>query len=325
MPDEMRQVMQVIRRHRRFLVSSHINPEGDALGSALALASLLRRLGKQAILANQGGIPKAFAFFPRLAPVVKSPLRKVTAEVAVTVDVPLLSRTGTIRKLIERIPFRVNIDHHVSNQRFGDVNWVDPKAAAVGEMIYRLYRAFRIQPSRDEALCLYVSIVTDTGSFRYMSTTPAVHRIAAHLIETGLSPLRVAQDLYECHSASDLRFLGEVLGGLRQACRGRVAWVEVPRALYRSGRPGPEIVDELVNFPRAVRTAEVAFVLREHGTDGKIRVSFRSKGRVDVDRIARRFGGGGHRAASGCTIEGTLAQARQKVLQVVREALGSSA
>ncbi len=317
----MRAVMETIRRHHRFMVTSHINPEGDALGSALGLASLLKRLGKKVTLANQGGIPKAFAFFPRLAPVLSGPRRPVSAEVAMTVDVPLLSRTGSISRLIRRIPLLVNIDHHVSNQRFGDINWVDPKAAAAGEMIYRLYRAFRIEPTREEALCLYVSIVTDTGSFRYMSTTPTVHRIAAGLIERGLSPLKVAQDLYECHSASDLRFLGEVLRSLRQAARGRVVWVEVPQALLKRARPGPEILDEVVNYPRAVKTAEVAFVLREQAVGGGVRVSFRSKGRVDVDRIARQFGGGGHRAASGCTVQGTLVQARAKVLRAVQKAL----
>lgn len=167
---------------------------------------------------------------------------------------------------------------------------------------------------------MYASIVTDTGSFRYLSTTPEVLRIAADLVSLGVSPLQVAQDLYECHSASDLKFLGRVLGSLRQAQGGKVAWLEVPRSVLRAGRPGPEIVDELVNYPRAVRTAEVAFVLREH-PGRKIRISFRSKGRVDVNEIAHSFGGGGHMAASGCTIEGTLAQARARVLRAVARAL----
>ena len=287
---QMEAVMQAIRSRRRFMVSAHVNPEGDALGSAIAMASLLKHLGKKVVLANQGGIPKAYAFFPRVAPVWSNPRHPASAEAAITVDVPLLSRTGTISRLIRRVPFLINIDHHVSNQRFGDINWVDPKAAAVGEMVHRLYRAFRIKPTREDALCLYISIVTDTGSFRYMSTTPTVHRIAAELIERGLSPLKVAQDLYECHAASDLRFLGEVLRSLRQAARGRAAWVEVPRKLLKRAKPGPEILDEVVNYPRSVRTAEVAFVLREQSPGKGVRVSFRSKGRVDVDRLARQFG-----------------------------------
>ena len=321
MTNEMKQVMAAIRRHRRFVVSTHINPEGDALGSALALASLLRRLGKQAVVATHGGVPKAFDFLPRVAPVGARLPARFRPEVAVTTDVPVLERIGSMIPVFQKAPLRVVIDHHVSNRRFGDVHWVDPKAAAVGEMIYRLYRAFRVRPTREEAQCMYASIVTDTGSFRYMSTTPEVHRIAAELIATGVSPLRTSQDLYECHSASDLRFLGKVLGSMSQANGGKVAWLEVPISVVRAGRPGPEIMDELVNYPRAVRTAEVAFVLREQPSRKKVRVSFRSKGRVDVNRIANSFGGGGHMAASGYTVEGTLPQARAKVLRAVGRAL----
>ena len=299
---QVKQVMQTIRRHRQFAVSSHVNPEGDALGSALALASLLKRLGKQAVVATDGGIPKAFEFFPRVAPVVGRPSQTRVPEVAITVDVPVLARLGSMSGLFEKAGVSVNIDHHVSNQLFGDVNWVDPKAAAVGEMIYRLYEAFGMKPTRDEALCMYVSIVTDTGSFRYMNTTPEVHRITSNLISRGVSPLKVGQDIYECHSPSDLRFLGKVLNSLKSTLDGKITWVEVPHPLLKSCRPGPEIVDELVNYPRSVRTAEVSFVLRDQSRDGQIRVSLRSKGRVDVNRIARSFGGGGHRAASGCTV-----------------------
>ncbi len=318
---EMKAVMEAIRGHRRFLVSSHVNPEGDALGSALALASLLKRLGKRATIANDGGIPKAFQFLPRLAPVLAGPKGNVSAEVSMIVDVPTLERVGTISRLIKRIPLVVSIDHHVSHQRFADVNWVDPDAASTGEMIYRLYQAFRLKPTRQEALCLYVSLVTDTGSFRYINTTPVVHRIAAELIGQGVSPLKVAQRLYETHSPGDLKFLGTVLRSIRNSADGEIAWLEVPLTLLKSTRAGNEIIDELVNYPRSVGSAEVAFVLRESPERGKIRVSFRSKGNVDVNDVARAFGGGGHRAASGCTVEGTLAEARQKVLRVVRQAL----
>jgi phosphoesterase RecJ-like protein len=256
-----------------------------------------------------------------VAPVLSDSRKKVSAEVSMIVDVPVFSRVGTIEPLIRRIPLVVVIDHHVSNQRFGHVNWVDPKAAAAGEMVYRLYQAFHLKPTYSEALCMYVSLVTDTGSFRYMSTTPAVHRMAADLIAIGADPLQVAQQLYESHSVRDLKFLGEVLGELKSSFGGKVAWLEVPRALLRKYTAGDEIMDELVNYPRSVRSAEVAFVLRETPKPRETRVNFRSKGRVDVNAIARHFGGGGHIAASGCTVKGTLAQARGKVLKVVREAL----
>lgn len=291
------------------------------MGSALALASLLKRLGKKVTIANEGGIPKAFRFFPKVAPVCGSPRSNVRSQVSMIVDVPVLSRTGSIEKLIAKADLVVNIDHHVSNQYFADVNWVDPKAAAAGEMVYRLYRALHMTPTKPEALCLYTALVTDTGSFRYMSTTPAVHRIASHLIEIGVDPLKIAQRLYENHAPSDLRFLGVVLQGMRHTPDGKVAWLEIPRKLLQKHRAGSEVVDELVNYPRSVASAEVAFVLKEAPQPGTIRVSFRSKGRVDVNAVAKHFDGGGHIAASGCTIHGTLAQARRRVLRVVRQAL----
>ncbi len=323
MADGMKAVMAAMRRGKRFVVSSHINPEGDALGSALALASLLKRLGKKVVVANDGGIPKAFDYLPKLAPVAGGP-RGLQADVAMTVDVPVIERTGSIQPVIERAPLSVCIDHHVSNKGFADINWVDPKAAAVGEMIYRLYRAFKKQPTQREAYCMYVSLVTDTGSFKYMNTTPAVHQIAADLISKGVSPLDVSQHLYESRSGLDLKFLGTLLKSIRVTDGGRVAWLEVNRSLVKSFHAGADILDDLVNFPRSVQTAEVAFVLKEPAEKGIIRVSFRSKGRIDVNKIARRFGGGGHMAASGCTIRGTLPEARKMILQVVRKSLKKS-
>ena len=319
---QMKAVMETMRRHKRFVVSSHLNPEGDALGSALSLASLLKRLGKEVVLCNDGGIPKAFSYLPKLVPVVHPD--KVKADVSMIVDVPVLERVGSVRPLVERTPLVVCIDHHVSNQLFADVNWVDPKAAAVGEMIYRLYEAFKEIPTKPEAYCMYVSLVTDTGSFKYLNTTPAVHKIAADLISKGVSPLDVSQHLYESRSALDLKFLGTLLRDIQVSDGGRVVWLEVNRSIVKAFRAGADVLDDLVNFPRSVQTAEVAFVLKESDKKGIVRVSFRSKGRIDVNKIARHFGGGGHMAASGCTIQATLPQARNRVLKVVRKSLKQS-
>ena len=318
----MKQVITAIRKHRSFVVTAHINPEGDAIGSALAVAFLLKRLGKKVTVANDGGMPKAFEFLPNNVPVTGRPARNFSPEVSIIVDVPVFGRVGAIKPLIERVPLVVCIDHHVSNQRFANINWVDPKASSVGEMIYRLYRGFGLKPHLAEAVCMYVSLVSDTGSFRYMSTTPAVHQIAAELIAIGVSPLQVAQQLYETRSAADLKFLGTILRTIRVTAGGKIAWLEIPVALFRASKANPEVIDELVNFPRSIQTAEVAFVAREDPKQkGRIRVSFRSKGNVDVNKIAKTFGGGGHIAASGCTMEGTLATARAKVLRAARKAL----
>ncbi|PIQ81659.1 MAG: DHH family phosphoesterase [Candidatus Omnitrophica bacterium CG11_big_fil_rev_8_21_14_0_20_64_10] len=314
------EAVRVIRKHSRFLISAHVNPDPDAMGSALALAGLLKRLGKKVLIANEGGIPPALGFLPKTAAVTDRRTR-FDPQAAMTVDVPILSRLGNMASWVEETPVVVNIDHHISNRSFGTVNFVDPSAGATGEMVHRLYRAFRVRPSAKEAFCMYVAIVTDTGSFRYANSSPAVHRIAAELIETGVRPLAVSQALYETYTPQDLRFLGEVLRRIRHSPDGRIAWVEVPRALVRRHGAGPEIEDELVNYPRSIRTAEVAMVFREAEEPGRIRVNFRSKGRVDVNRIARVFGGGGHAAAAGCSLPGTLAAIRPRVLREVRSVL----
>jgi len=187
-------------------------------------------------------------------------------------------------------------------------------------MVYRLFKAVRVVPSRDDALCLYAALVTDTGSFRYRNTTPGVHLIAADLLRRAhVNPLFVSQRLYEAHRVSDLRILGAVLRGLRTTPDGRVAWVEVPQRIVR--RASPEIIDELVNYPRAIEGVEVALAMREAPESGHVRVSLRSKGQVDVDVVARAFGGGGHMAASGCTVPGTLSHARERLLAEIRKHL----
>ena len=319
--DSIQRVIEAIRRHKRFMVSAHVNPDPDALGSGLALASLLKRLGKQVVVVTDGGMPKAFDYFPKPVRVVEHLPKKSEIEVAFTTDVPILSRTGAMEKIIAQVPVVINIDHHISNHMFGTINWVDVNASATGEMIYRLFEAFGKKPTRSEAFCLYMAIVTDTGSFRYRNTTPVVHRIAAELIAAGVDPLGVSQKLYEKHSVSDLKFLGNVLARMRYTPDRKIAWLELSSALLKKWKPGPEIRDELVNFPRSIESVEAAFVLRQESVDGKVRVSFRSKGRVDVNAIAHRFGGGGHSAASGCTVIGKLPSVRARVLRVVRQAV----
>ena len=314
----LRAVVRAIRRHRRFVIAAHINPEADALGSALALAGLLRKLGKQVQVINDGGTPEAMAWLPGSDRVAKRLPAGTAVAVAITVDVPVFARVGAVGPDLKRAGLLISIDHHVSHEGFGDLNWVDPSAAATGEMIYRLFRAMRVTPSKEDALCLYAALVTDTGSFKYRNTTPQVHLIAADLMRrAAISPMFVSQQLYEAHQASDLRLLGDVLRGLRLTPDGRVAWVEVSRAQLK--RAGPELIDELVNYPRAVKGVEVAFAMREQ--DGEVRVSLRSKGQVDVDLIARAFGGGGHMAASGCTVSGTLPQVRARLLAEIRKYL----
>ena len=305
------QIQNVIRRHKRFLLTSHINMEGDSLGSQLALKGLLEKLGRRAEVVCDGGTPKAYRFLPGASSVRERP--SFPYEVAFVLDCPLLSRIGRTQRFIDPKKPLCVIDHHISNEYFGTVNWVEPKAAAVGEMIYELFEIMKVQIDRNDAVNLYVSIVTDTGSFRYSNTTRETHRIAAELIAKGVEPAKTASDLYESHSLSSRRLLTDVLKTLAVTPDGTVAWLKVKRSTLRRWKATAEETEGFVDFARSIAGVQVAFSLREAGPN-QTKVSLRSKGAADVNRIAKAFGGGGHRAASGCIIPLPLKQAEKALL-----------
>jgi len=210
----------------------------------------------------------------------------------------------------------VNIDHHHDNRRYGTVNWIDPTAAATGEMVYQLLVALGVAITPAIATNLFTAIHMDTGSFRYSNVTPETFRIAGALVTAGADPYRVSNALYERRSANALHWLGEALRRIELSEDARVAWLALPADLV------PESfieAEDLVNYPRSIESVRVACLLRER--DGRVKVSFRGKGDVDVSAIARKFGGGGHPNAAGCTITGPLADATETALAAVRAAL----
>ncbi len=315
---ERAKLIRMIRRHKHFLVTSHVNPEGDSLGSALALRRLLLKLGKRVEVVLDGPVPGAYRFLPDISVVKQKPSGPV--EAGLIVDCPILERIGRVSRFLEGgKPIGV-IDHHISNERFGTVNWVEPEAAAVGEMLFALFKAMRVKVALPEAIHLYVSIVTDTGSFRYSNTTAHVHKVTSELVRLGVDPAAIARNLYESHSFSSRRLLARTLKTLRLDCGGKVASLEVTRRMLASCQGKSEETEGFVDFARSLKRVQVAVFFREE-KNGGIKISFRSKGKVNVNRIASRFGGGGHRAASGCMVPGSLTHAKKRVLSEVRKAL----
>jgi bifunctional oligoribonuclease and PAP phosphatase NrnA len=239
--------------------------------------------------------------------------------VAVLTDCPNPERTEGLLALARQAGGRVvNIDHHHDNRRYGDVNWVEPRAAATGEMVYALLVALGAPLTRAIATNLFTAIHTDTGSFRYSNVTPETFRIAGALVAAGADPAFISNQLYERRSARALRLLGETLARVELSPDGQVAWLALPAGAV------PEAfieAEDLVNYPRSVDSVRVACLLREQ--DGGVKVSLRGKGDVDVSRIAARFGGGGHPNAAGCTVFGPLEQATQSVLTAVHAALSA--
>lgn len=311
-------VVKIIKGNKKFLISSHINAEADAVGSQFALASILRRMGKRVTLVNQDSLPYNLLFLSKGLNLNGRP--KGNFDVAIVLDAPELKRVGRVARYLANARLILNIDHHVSNNLYADVNWVDTKASSVGEMIFRLCPALGLKINKYEALCLYAAIMTDTGSFKYISTTSKTHQITAQLLDKGISPNRVYKNIYESNSFQDMVLLGKSLATMKKCAGGKIASITVTKQMLKSTGAYLEAAEDFVNFVRSVRGVKVAISFRELNKN-EIRVSLRSHGEIDVNKIAGRFGGGGHIAASGCTIRGSLKEAERKLIKVVKEFL----
>ncbi len=316
----LNRVLEVFKEKDNFLITAHINPEGDSVGSQLAIHALLKKLGKRSAVVNHDEVPENLLFLPGSRSILREVPRDFKAEVLVVVDCPVKERTGRVHGLVEGEPFVVNIDHHVSNEFFGDVNWVEPEASSVGEMIFSLIKNLGITVDKDLATVIYAAIVTDTGMFNYDNTSSNTHKVAGELIASGVNPKTMHKEIFESKSTAEVRLLGRALTTLEVEHGGRLAQMTLTRDMYR--QEGVDIIstDEFINFPRSIRGVEVAVFFKEGG-DSSVNVSFRSSGRVDVNVLASHFGGGGHAQASGCLIECTLSEAKEKVLSEVRKSL----
>jgi phosphoesterase RecJ-like protein len=309
--NNLEEICRVFREKDRFLVACHENPEGDAIGSELALALALRKMGKTVTVLNADPVPGNLAFLPGADSVVHE-ADGSRYEVAVVVDCGSTERTGRVRAELCKPPVLVNIDHHRTNGGCGSHCLVDPEAAATGMLIYRILSAMGGEIDYDVAVNIYVAILTDTGSFHYANTSPEAFHIAGEMIRRGIDPWAVAEQVYETQSIDRLRLLGRVLGSLEVAAEGKVAAITTMKKDLADFSARKDFLEGFINYPRSVIGVEVAVAFREEG-NGEFRVSFRSKGRVDVSAVAQAFGGGGHRNAAGCTVPGPLGEVKRRV------------
>jgi len=315
------EVARVLASGRRFLLPLHLAPDGDSVGSVLGLALLLDRLGVETVVSyERDPLPPVYGFLPGSDRVV--PLDRVAGEFsgAVFLDMTDPGRAGEkTREYMADLPL-VNVDHHPTNSGFGRVRFLDPEAPAVGEMIISIADCLGVPIGPEVATCLYVALMTDTGSFQYDNTTPRAFRAAARLVEAGASPPEVSRHVYETRSPASLRLVHLVLGTLTVEQGGRVAHVTLTRDML--ARTGATLADSdgLINYPRSVAGVEVAILFREE-EDGRVKVGFRSR-HVDVGELAASLGGGGHARASGCLLDGPVEAARALVLSRLRTVLG---
>jgi phosphoesterase RecJ-like protein len=314
-------VVDALRAHQRFVVASHARPDGDAIGSSLAMAYALRALGKDVRVLSRDPAPPALAGFPGVDAI------EITAEAgggfdaAVIMECGELARTGIAgldRGLV------INIDHHPGNSGYGAVNWFDASAAACAELVFDLVEALGVPLSREIATHVYVAILTDTGGFHYSGISPRTFTICRKALEAGVEPIAVARAVFDNNSLARLRLLGSVLHAMTLAGGGRIAVLRVDAGILAACGATLEDADGIINMPLTVGTI-VASVFLKHVAGDEYRVSLRSKGRVDVAAIARAHGGGGHTNAAGCTIHGAEGDVTADLVARVEDAIERAA
>lgn len=324
-----REVLETLRQGSRFLLTSHLNPDGDAIGSELGMAKLLRGLGKGAVIWNRDATPTVFTRMPGAdhihvgsEPPTGFPDR---FDGILPLECPGLERCGLEEELLASGLPILNVDHHLGNGLYGAVNWVDPSAPAVGEMVFRIARALKVQVDEDIANCLYLALVTDTGGFRFSNATVAAFEAAAALVEAAARPELVSQWLYESRPEAALRLLAEMLGSLELHAGGKVATARLTADMYRAAGANHGDAEGLIAYPRSVDGVEAVALVREidaeDGAGPQTKVSLRSRGEVNVEEIARRHGGGGHRNAAGYEAAGTTEAVAAAAATALAEAL----
>ncbi|HZR47655.1 MAG TPA: bifunctional oligoribonuclease/PAP phosphatase NrnA [Candidatus Manganitrophaceae bacterium] len=319
----LNEVISVLKKKETFLIAGHVNPEGDAVGSAVALALALRDLGKKAEVVNRDPLPRQLAFLCYDGIFSQRPAIIEPVDAMVVVDCGDLKRTGFFERGPLPIEVLVNIDHHVTNPKFGDVNWVVPEATATGEMIYDLLKEMAVPLTPAIATALYTALLSDTGAFRYANTNEKSLRIGAELIERGADPALIARGLFEIIRPEKLKLLGDVLTHMELSDDKKVAWVEVTQAQMERTNTIEADTEDFIDYPRLIRGVEAAVFFREV-SPRQYKISLRSEGKVDVSALAKIWGGGGHRNAAGCTITGSREEIKKQVLGSLQEAVSAS-
>jgi len=312
-------ILKVIRENHTFFISSHMRPDGDSIGAQLALASLLRRLGKDVYIANRDPVPAVYQFLPHSNDIHIVEKVERDFDVAFILDCSDLQRTGNIIDLKNRVKIVINMDHHIDCELFGDYNYVEPQASSVAEELYDLFKQSHLEIIEEEALALYVGILTDTGRFQEANTTHHCHEIVAELIRKGISPQVVSQKVYEARTGTGLKLLSLTLSTLEVTADGKIALLLITQDMYKKTGAREDEVEGFVNFARDVKGVEAGILFRETDVGNQFRVSFRSKGKIDVSKIARLFGGGGHRNAAGCAIQGNVEEVKQRILNAISQ------
>ena len=323
--EAMLKIIDALKQKDDFLLTAHVNPEGDSVGSQIALFGVLEKMGKNVVMVQQDPVPDNLRFLRGAGSVMREIPGDFVPRTLVMLDCPVKERAGKVTRALSGEEFTINIDHHVSNEYFGDVNWVESGMSSAGEMVYNIAIEMGVEISEDIAEAMYSAIVTDTGMFNYENTSRATHEAAGHLISAGVNPNRVHKEIYESKHSGEVRLLGLVLSTLELFADGAISCIGMTRQMCRDVNVSVPSTDEFINFPRSVKGVEISIFLKEDSSfEGRVNISFRSSGECDVNALAAKFGGGGHPKASGCVIEGSLESAKTVVLAAAVEVVEKS-
>jgi len=321
----MDQIINHIKEANHILLASHSDPDGDAVGSLLALGIAIGRRSQKTTIYNASPIPAVYRFLPSVERIVRHIKKANTYDLALIMDCGDLPRIGEASTTVSQIPVVINIDHHISNTGFGDIQLIDPLACSTAEIVYRLIKALDVPLNKAIATSLYTGILTDTGSFRFSSTNQAAFAISQEMTELGVEPHDVAQHVYGTYSLGRIKLLNLALDSIEISENGKLSVMTVTGAMFAETGTHPEDVDGMINYARRIEDVKVAALIQEQQNGNtqsnshcRYHVSLRSDGTVDVAAIAGSFGGGGHASAAGFQIEATLTELKSDIITLAQ-------
>ena len=317
----MQSIIHQLTRSRRVLLTTHTHPDGDAIGSLLALGLSLERMGKTIAMVDDDPIPAIYRFLPEVARITDRVPSGVDFDTAVVLDCGSLQRVGTVAEAVAAAPVVINIDHHVTNEAFGTLRLVDPEACATAAIIYRLLGEMSVPIDKIVATAIYTGIFTDTGSFRFSNTNLEAFTICREMVTLGVDPYQVAKHVYGTYSLGRIKLLNMALDSIELAANGKMTIMTLSQEMLRETRTQPEDGDGLINYARRIEDVRVAALIQElnGGQANQYHVSLRSDGSIDVADIAKARGGGGHASAAGFSVTAPLADVKADLLRLAEQ------
>lgn len=316
----MKSALLALKKGHSFLVCSHVGPDGDAMASMLAMGLGLEQLGKKVVYYNHDPVPEGLTFLPASKKVISKLKETAIFDAAISMDCGSFSRLGDKFSKFKGHKQLINIDHHISNSKYGDVNYIVPDAASTGEVVWSILKSLGCTLTPEIATNIYCTLVTDTGCFRYSNTTAHTLKLAAEMVEAGAKPDRVAQSLFETQPLAVFILLRRLLERISVSTDGQYSWSILFQKDLKETGTTYDLTEEFINYPRAIKGVKVAVLFKEL-EGNRFKVSLRSKINIDVSKICESFGGGGHKKAAACIVKGNFDSIRKKIFSKIKKAL----